>query len=83
MDICLLCFVDCADMTDIIVSIICDIIVVQLLLYFEIIVDDSLLFLNYVIAILRILLNDGCVVQSPKKQQPPLGIEPKTFGLQD
>ena len=37
-------FIDCADMTDIIVSIICDIIVVQLLLYFEIIVDDSLLY---------------------------------------
>ncbi len=53
---------DVADVADIIVSIVCGIIV-QLLLYFDIIVDNSIFVcLNYVIAVLLILSNDGCVV---------------------
>ena len=46
------------------------------MLYFEIIVDNSYLFLVYVVAILLILLNVCCVVQSPKGSSLHWGLSP-------
>ena len=62
-------------MTDLF-HIFCAIIIVLLLLYFEIIVDNRYLFLVYVLAILLILLNVCCVVQSPKGSSLHWGFSP-------